>query len=65
MEGVDLRDLCRNATEGSPLPMVTVEGLTHIVRYVNPAFCRLSHKKKAELMGRPFAEAVPEGEANR
>ena len=37
----DLSSLCLAITEHAPLPMATVEGASHIVRYVNPAFCRL------------------------
>jgi PAS domain S-box-containing protein len=51
-------------TERSPVPVVAVEGLTHIVRYVNSAFCRLAGQKSETLLGRPFAESVPEGEKN-
>jgi PAS domain S-box-containing protein len=46
--------------EHAPLPMATVEGATHIVRYVNPAFCRLVGKNKDELVGKSFCEMVPE-----
>src|SRR5579862_6349538 len=60
----DLLRVCRNVTERSPLPMLAAEGVMHIVRYVNPAFCSLSGRESADLIGRPFAEAVPEGEAN-
>jgi len=61
----DLVGLCRYFSELSPHPMVAVEGTTHIVRYLNAAFSRLVGKKRTELVGRPFAEAVPEGEENR
>jgi PAS domain-containing protein len=44
--------------------MVAVEGATHVVSYLNPAFARLAGKAAAELIGRPFAEAVPEGAGN-
>ncbi|MDQ3439232.1 MAG: ATP-binding protein [Planctomycetota bacterium] len=44
--------------------MVAVEGTTSIVRHVNAAFLRLAGATRSELIGRPFAEAVPEGEAN-
>jgi len=44
--------------------MVAVEGTTHIVRHLNAAFARLVGKERTELLGRPFAEAVPEGEKN-
>jgi len=61
---VDLAGLCRYFSELSPQPMVAVEGLTHIVRYVNPAFCQLFGRKSSELTGRRFGEAVPEGAKN-
>ncbi|MCA1604278.1 MAG: PAS domain-containing sensor histidine kinase, partial [Acidobacteria bacterium] len=60
----DLVRLCRYFSELSPQPMIAVEGTTHIVRHLNAAFARLVGKEPAELMGRPFAEAVPEGEEN-
>ncbi len=44
----------------APLPMATVDGPMHIVRYVNPAFCRLMEKTKDELVGKPFCEMLPE-----
>jgi PAS domain S-box-containing protein len=40
--------------------MAALEGATHIVRYVNPAFCRLVGRHSEELVGIPFARAVPE-----
>lgn len=64
-QAFDLVRLCRYFSELSPQPMVTVEGTTHIVRHVNAAFSRLVGKEATELIGRPFAEAVPEGEENR
>ena len=33
--------LCRYLSERSPQPMVAVEGTTHVVSYLNPAFARL------------------------
>ena len=53
---------CRNALAYSPLPCAAVEGQRHVVRYVNPAFCRLVGKEAGELLNLPFALAVPEGE---
>jgi PAS domain-containing protein len=41
--------------------MAAMEGSTHIVRYVNLAFCRLVSRESEELIGVPFARAVPEG----
>jgi two-component sensor histidine kinase len=43
----------------SPFPMVTVEGATDIVRYVNPAFCRLTDKAPEELLGTSFCAMLP------
>ena len=60
----DLVRLCRYFSELSPQPMVAVEGTTHIVRHLNAAFSHLVGKEATELLGRPFAEAVPEGEEN-
>src|SRR5450756_3157583 len=56
----DLSSLCPAITEHAPLPMATVEGASHIVRYVNPAFCRLMDKPAEQLVGKPFAEILPE-----
>jgi two-component sensor histidine kinase len=55
-----LSDLSSRCFDHSPLPMVTVEGATHIVRYVNPAFCRLTDKTRDELLGTPFCAMLPE-----
>lgn len=60
----DLPRLCRYFSERSPQPMVGVEGPGHVVRYLNPAFARLAGKTPDELLGRLFAEAVPEGAGN-
>lgn len=43
----------------SPVPMVGVDGASHIVRYVNAAFCGLAGKSSEELIGSAFAEVVP------
>ena len=56
----DLSSLCPAITEHAPLPMATVEGASHIVRYVNPAFCRLMDKPTEQLVGKPFREMLPE-----
>ena len=63
-QALDVVSLCRYFSELSPQPMVAVEGTSHIVRHVNAAFARLVRKEEAELIGHPFAEAVPEGEEN-
>jgi len=64
-QALDIVSLCRYFSELSPQPMVAVEGTTHIVRHLNAAFARLVGKEAAELIGRPFAEAVPEGKENK
>ena len=56
----DLSSLCLAIAEHAPLPMATVEGASHIVRYVNPAFCRLLDKPSEQLVGIPFCEMLPE-----
>ncbi len=60
----DLSGLCRCLSEQSPLPLVAVEGPTHVVSYLNPAFARLVGREREDLLGRPLAEAVPEGDGN-
>ena len=57
--GLDLPNLCLAITEHAPLPIATVEGATHIVRYANPAFCRLMDEPAEKLIGRPISELLP------
>jgi len=59
---LDLPGLSRGIIEPSPLPMAAVEGKEHIVRHINPSFCRLVGKKGEELIGYPFAKAGPEAD---
>jgi signal transduction histidine kinase len=56
----DWSGLCLAFTEHAPLPMATVEGATHIVRYANPAFCSLMNKPMEQLIGKPLSELLPE-----
>jgi two-component system CheB/CheR fusion protein len=58
------RRVCRELSERSPQPVVAAEGTTHVVTYLNPAFAHLVGRETRDLIGRPFAEAVPEGEGN-
>jgi two-component sensor histidine kinase len=46
--------------EHAPSPMAAVEGATHIVREVNPAFCRLFGKAREQILGTPFCDLAPE-----
>ncbi len=52
--------LCFSLTEASLVPMVATDGPTHIVRYANSSFCRLSDISREELVGKPFAEVIQE-----
>jgi PAS domain S-box-containing protein len=61
---MDMPEFLSQCHDGSPQPMVAVEGLTHIMFYVNPAFSNLVGKKASEMIGQPFAQAVPDGDAN-
>ena len=45
----------------APLPVIEVQGSTHIVSFVNSAFCSLLGKSKNELLGKPFREVAPGG----
>jgi signal transduction histidine kinase len=58
----DLESLYLAVAERAPLPMATVEGAGHIVRYVNPAFCRLVDKPKERLVGISFSEVLSKGD---
>lgn len=61
----DVTRLSRYATERSLLPMAATEGATHIVRYANPAFCRLTGKEKEELFGQALAVVIPKGDLDK
>jgi PAS domain-containing protein len=56
----ELSSLCFFMTDRAPMPMAALEGANHTVRYANPAFCRLVDKTKEQMVGRPFAEILPE-----
>ena len=56
----DLSILCHFMADQAPMPMAAVEGASHTVRYVNPAFCRLVDKSKGQLVGKSFSEILPE-----
>ena len=56
----DWSSLCLAFTERAPLPMAMVEGASHIVRCINPTFCRLLDKPAEQLVGKPFREMLPE-----
>ncbi|MDX6456839.1 MAG: two-component system, NtrC family, sensor kinase [Acidobacteriaceae bacterium] len=43
-------------------PMAITEGARHIVCYVNPAFCSLAGRNEGEMIGKPIADILPEGD---
>lgn len=47
--------------EASLVAIAVSGGASHILHYVNPAFCRLFGKSHPEFLGRPFPDVVPEG----
>lgn len=51
--------LLRALAEASPLAIAISEGADHILRYVNPAFCRLYKHTRENLLGRSFEEVCP------
>jgi PAS domain S-box-containing protein len=57
--GSHLPRLCQIIFDSSPLPMAAVEGDKHILRYVNPAFCRLNGTSTQQLIGKPFGDILP------
>ncbi len=59
-----LLSISRSVTDRSPFALVYTEGPSHIVRYVNPAFCLLCGQTQEELAGHPLAQVVLEGERN-
>jgi two-component sensor histidine kinase len=58
----DWSSLSLAITEHAPLPMATVEGASHIVRHINPAFCRLLDKPSEQLVGIPFCTILPDSD---
>ena len=44
------------------LPMAIMEGPRQIVCYVNAALCHLVGKGKEEIIGKAFAEILPDGD---
>ena len=55
-----LPGLCLSFAAHAPLPMAAVAGASHLVCYVNPAFCRLLEKPREELEGKSLGEMLPE-----
>jgi PAS domain S-box-containing protein len=45
---------------GAPHAAAVTAGPSHVLRQVNPAFCRLMGVEADAVLGRPYAEALPE-----
>jgi PAS domain S-box-containing protein len=46
----------------SPIPMAELAGPEHLLRYVNPAFCRFVGKSKEAMLGGTFATRAEQGD---
>ncbi|MEO5936067.1 MAG: ATP-binding protein [Terriglobales bacterium] len=57
--GAGLKSRSAPVIERAPLPIVELHGRMHVVSYANSAFCALLGKSRAELLGKTFAEIVP------
>ncbi|CAN5770659.1 hypothetical protein BH23GEM8_BH23GEM8_10690 [soil metagenome] len=44
--------------DGSPRAMAITAGESHVIRYVNPEFCRLVNVSRSGLVDRPYSEAL-------
>jgi PAS domain S-box-containing protein len=44
----------------SPIAMATTAGATHLIRYANPAFCRLSGRTPDAIIDHPLVLVLPE-----
>jgi signal transduction histidine kinase len=56
----DRGNLLRSVAETSPLALAVSEGPSHVLTYVNPAFCRQYNRPATDLLGHPFAEVCPQ-----
>ena len=61
---IDLATLGRLIGEHLPLAAAATQGQTHVLRWVNPAFCRLVGTPADVLIGHPFVEALPAARAD-
>jgi signal transduction histidine kinase/ActR/RegA family two-component response regulator len=58
----NLLEICQFLMESAPVPMAELEGPLHIIRYANPAFCRMLGTDRKALTGKPFAETTQQGD---
>ena len=59
--GPGMSDFCRAMVDASPMPMAFLTGSNHVIRYVNPAFCRVMNVREEDIAGGAFAEVAPDG----
>lgn len=55
-------DVLSAVLDGAPFPTVITHGRRHIVRYVNPAFCRLIGQTKDEILEKSFSDILPQSD---
>lgn len=58
----DFSSLCRRFSGRALHPILGVESATHVVKYVNPAFCALVGKAESQLIGLQLPGVLPEGD---
>jgi PAS domain S-box-containing protein len=56
---IDLATLGRLIGEHLPFAAAATQGDAHLLRWVNPAFCRLVGANAEDVIGRPLAEVLP------
>lgn len=56
---VDIARLCHSISEASPIPTVAVTGVDHTIQYANRAFCLLSGRASAALIGTTLCGVPP------
>jgi two-component sensor histidine kinase len=61
MSASSLADLS-SSFDHAPWAVIASSGEAHIVRYANPAFCRLIDKAQDEVIGKPFDGLTPQTE---
>src|SRR5450631_2461253 len=61
---IDLTTLGRLIGEHLPLAAAATQGPAHLLRWVNPAFCRLVGRPADAIIGRSFEEALPAARAD-
>ena len=63
-EPCDTRSLFVGFAEHSPAPLVLVSAEGYLLRYANPAFCKLCENDAGPLLGHDFTEAFPPSAAH-